>query len=265
MGEKRKFMVTAALLVLLVIVLLVLLVRPGGGKAAREEALARENAVAEGLSYLYTLEGQDTAPVEETLKDQRRQERIEALQRGEVDVWEQLEDAVIMGDSRAVGFWYFDFMPQERVLGDAGHTIEYVPDYMETLQALNPGQIFLCYGVNDIGIGYWPEPEDWASAMDETIRSIHAVLPDTDVIVCSALPVRGKGLDRNDAWYEIPEYNAVMAQMCAEKGYAFADCAAIAEEFSYYWDIDGIHVGEGFYPYWAQELVTAMYSLDEEG
>lgn len=102
-GMLAGFVIALALLILLI----VLLSRSG---AERKKQAA---AVSAGVEYLQSLEEKDTSAVEETLKAMRqeeiaaqREQRIQALVSGETDVWSQFEDYVLLGDSRAVGFWW---------------------------------------------------------------------------------------------------------------------------------------------------------------
>ena len=259
MKTNPKYLVAPTLMVVLLIIFLSLLLPKGNTR----ETLALGDT-AEGIAYLRSLEAKDPDEVETILKEQRRQARQALMESGELDVWAQLEDAVIMGDSRAVGFWYFDWMPQERVLGDAGHRIDLIPDYYDTLRGLNPAQVFLCYGVNDIGIGYWPAPDLYAAAMDEAVRELQEVLPEADIYVCATQRVKEPGLSLNPVWHDIPEYNAVMKQMCAEKGHYYVDVDDMLEEYGSLWDPDGIHIQKSFYPYWAQRMAMAIYDYEGE-
>lgn len=259
MKTNPKYLIAPALALVLLVIFLILLLP----KRETAPASLTVQDTAEGLSYLHALELKDPAEVETILKEQRRRERQALMESGQLDVWAQLEDAVILGDSRAVGFWYFDWMPQERVLGDAGHRIDLIPDYYETLQALNPAQVFLCYGVNDIGIGYWPSPELYAAAMDEAVRDLQEVLPEADIYICATMRVKEPGLSLNSVWHDIPEYNAVMKSMCAEKGYPYVDVDDMMAEYGHLWDSDGIHLQPAFYPHWAQRMAMAIY--DHEG
>lgn len=275
MDAKRKFMLTAALMAVLLVIFLILLLT-GRDKSPIPETAAAPKAtvppsvnrepvpeeVQAGIAYLQSLEAQDPAQVESTLKEQRRQERMARMESGDLDVWDQLEDAVIMGDSRAVGFWYYDHIPEERVLGDAGHRIDLVPDYYDTLEALNPAQVFFCYGVNDVGIGYWPTPEEYAAAMDETVQGVLELLPDTVVYVCSIPEVKDPAFDLNSVWRRIPEYNDAVEAMCAEKGYPYVNCDGLIVEYGHLWDSDGIHFQREVYPPWGQYLAMALYDYE---
>ena len=132
---------------------------------------------SEGISVVELLEQQDPAEVErirrkqqkEMLRQQAEEDRraayltrLEALEQG--SVWEHFSDYLIMGDSRAVGFTVFQLLDPSRVMADGGLTIRDIPDYLEKVSACNPGYIYLCFGLNDAGIGYWDTAEEYAAA-----------------------------------------------------------------------------------------------------
>ena len=143
---RRKLLILAGVLLLVVLagVTLFFLMRGRGSGASQTKA---------GLKYLKTLESRDARAIEDEIKAIKKEEQKEALENGELTVWEQFDDYVIMGDSRTMGFDQYGFLPSERILAHGGATIADIPDYMESLRSLNPSNIFLCYGLNDVSIG----------------------------------------------------------------------------------------------------------------
>ncbi len=230
------------------------------------EELRREEAVSEGVSYLEELESLDPKIVEEQRREieQRRLEaQREELQRqlldGELDVWAQFKDYVILGDSRAVGFYYFDFLDKSRVLAGGGDTIAIVPEKIEEMHTLDPHYIYLCYGLNDTSIGYWNTKEEYVDAMGETLSMLQQEFPDAKLIVSSILPARDPAVERSSKWYNIPDYCAAVEAYCQENGISFANNDKISEEHADLWQDDGIHVRPEFYPYWATNLILASW------
>lgn len=251
--QKQKILV---LCILIIIVIAAIVLIAGGGRSASGET---ESQVQAGIQYLQGLEAQNTDAVEAELKEIRKQERIEALENGELDVWQQLEDAVILGDSRAVGFYYFGYMPETRVLAEGGATIRAVADHLDELETLNPAQVFFCYGLNDVSIGYWSSPAEYTAEMEEVMQSVWEVLPDTEIYISSILIARDPAFERASAWRDIPAYNDALKAMCEEKGYHFVDNSELCETYASMWDVDGIHVNRDFYPHWAANMVAATY------
>lgn len=231
---------------------------------------AEQGNVQPGISYMNALEQKDPAQIVDALRQReadrlaqmedeereaQRQQLIRQIESGEVDIWSMFEDYVIMGDSRAVGFYYFDFLDKSRVLADGGHTIRDIEPQLDTLKALQPRYIYLCYGLNDVSIGYWDTKEEYVEEMMQVIDMLHEALPDTLVIVSSILPARDPAFELSSRWYNIPDFSAAVEAACKEKGIPFANNDSICEVYADYWQPDGIHVRPEFYPYWATNLI----------
>ena len=140
--------VVAVLAVAAAVGLLLSLKKPSG---------AEEAALRTGLNYLTQLEDKDP----ETVRQARRalhKQRMEVLRddltqkvrAGQQDPFPLFHDYAVLGDSRAVGFYYHGFLEESRVLAEPGNTILSVDDSLEALQTAKPSYVYLCYGLNDI-------------------------------------------------------------------------------------------------------------------
>ena len=263
--RKAQYIKFALVLVVLVLVLILLAVRCGASKTPDEET---GGSVSAGTAYLTSLEQRDPGEVDQILKEQRvqeieqlREERLQQLESGELSVWSLFEDYVLLGDSRAVGFYFYEFLPENRVLAEAGATILHLQEQIPTLQEINPSSIFLCYGLNDVSIGIWTTPEEYTAQFSEILAELHTALPDAQVYISSILPARDPAFDTASVWREIPTYSAAVGEMCESIDYChFVDCDSLAEAYADLWDIDGIHVQRDFYPHWAAALITEEYT-----
>ena len=227
---------------------------------------ARTAELSRGDAYLRSLEQQDPDTVAQILRSRRleqlraeREARIQALMDARENVWQEFRDYAILGDSRAIGFYYFDFLEKSRVLADGGETIANVPDHLEELHTLNPAYIYLCYGVNDVGIGYWKTAEDYADAYADTVRMLASEFPDAVIVVSSLLPAQEAAFRVGPAWRNIPDYSHAVQAWCAENGVAFADNDEIAAEHANLYQPDGVHLQPEFYPYWGVNLILASW------
>ena len=267
MSRKSYFKILGGA-VLALILIIVLAVRLGGG--GKEENQSQPDTAA-GLQFIQQLEAKDPAEVDEkikTLHQQRlmelREERLQQLESGEVSVWSLFEDYVLLGDSRAVGFYFYDFLPESRVLAEAGATIRNLQEHIPDLVEINPSRLFLCYGLNDVSIGIWPTPESYVEEYAEIIAEIRQKLPDVDIYISSILPARDPAFEQSSAWYDIPQYSAAVKEMCEEIGCYYVDNDALAEKYADLWEVDGIHVQRDFYPHWAANMILEVYSKDLE-
>lgn len=260
------FILGGSLLVLILIIILAVRLGSGG-----DESSNAQPDTAAGIEYLRQLEAQDPAEVDEELKylhQQRliemRDERLRQLESGEISVWSLFEDYVLLGDSRAVGFYYFDFLPESRVLAESGATIRNLEEHIPDIVKLNPSMLFLCYGLNDVSIGIWSAPEEYAEEYADIIAEIRKELPDVSIYISSILPARDPAFEQSSAWYDIPQYSAAVEAMCEENGCYYVDNDALAEEYADLWEVDGIHVQKDFYPHWAANMIAEVYSSQLE-
>lgn len=149
-------------------------------------------AVAAGTAYLDSAAAKDASAIAETLREREKQRRAELLAQrkkeerdalvakitsGELDIWSMFDSYVILGDSRAVGFYYFDFLEKSRVLADGGNTIRDVAAHMDDIRALQPDYVYLCYGLNDISIGYWDTKEEYVAELLQVVADLKEALP----------------------------------------------------------------------------------------
>ena len=264
MTHKKYVPALIAGVVFFLLIILAVRFGKGGTSASTEDAAA----ISQGVSYLQSLEAQDPDTVDNVLKQQRlqhiqemRDERLRQLETGEISVWSLFDDYVLLGDSRAVGFSFYGFLPDERVIAESGATILHLEEHIPDIVALNPSNIFLCYGLNDVSIGIWPTPESYVEQFSDIIAQIQSQLPDANIFISSILPARDPAFQQSSAWYNIPEYSQAVSDMCSTTAHCyFVDNDAIAEEYANLWEDDGIHVRQDFYPHWAANLITEVYS-----
>lgn len=238
-----------------------------------------EKELEKGIAYLESLEAREpieiTKPTTEvpTVTDENGEPveptepldlppeqlaLLEQIKNEEVDIWSLFHDYVILGDSRAVGFWYFDFLPEDNCLTGGGDTIRNVEMNMDGILSRNPKYIFMCYGLNDVSIGYWDTPEEYVEEMMQVIADLQERLPETTVVVSSILPARDPAFELSSKWYNIPDFSAAVEAACKEAGVIFVNNDAISEEFASWWQPDGIHIRPEFYPYWAKNLIVGI-------
>ena len=222
-----------------------------------------------GIAFLQSLETKDPETVMEVRRgyekaklNAQREQMIRELTNGTVDPFSYFKDYVVMGDSRAVGFWYRNFLERGRVLADGGHTIRNIEKQLDTLVSLNPSIIYLCYGLNDTSIGYWDTADAYVAEYIEIVNTIQERLPNATIVVSSILPAKDPAYQRSSKWRNIPDWSTDLAAACIENGILFANCDSLAEDYPNLWDPDGIHFRKEFYPYWASALLLPTLMED---
>lgn len=257
-------MLTLLPLVLFLLLILWIFVFP----AKRAAASATDAEVASGVQWLQEQEAHSPRRRGSgSSKAIRQAERMpmpgrngaQKLYSGEISVWSLFEDYAMLGDSRTSGFTYYGYLAPERVFADSGATIKKVIDHLEELVALNPSIIFLTYGINDVGIGYWPTPEDYVNEINNTLALLKEHLPNATVYVCSIIPPLNPRSSAAPAWREIPDYNDAVRAFCEENGTPYVDITQLCEEHTDLYQDDGVHLLGGFYPLWGTELIAEVY------
>lgn len=261
--SKKKFRIP--ILPMAVVLVVILAVSLLGSLFGGKPETGGEEIVAEGIAYLESLERKDPADVTRVRQqiyqakiDAQRDQLVRELANGTTDPFSLFKDYVLLGDSRAVGFWYRNFLDRSRVLADGGHTIRNLAQYVDTIVEKNPSQIFLCYGLNDSSIGYWDTAQEYVTEYMEVVNEIREKLPNATIVVSSILPAKDPAFQKSAKWRDIPQWSAALEAACKENGILFANCDYLAVSYPNLWDPDGIHFRKEFYPYWASCLVATM-------
>lgn len=212
----------------------------------------------EGISYIKSLEKKDYTQTEQKVKEIKRIERKKALESGNIDVWKQFNDAVILGDSRVVGFEFYKFIEESRIFADSGATIQKTSEYLEDIKTVNPSTIILSFGLNDIVVGFTPTCEDFLSELDETIKILHESLPNATVYVNSIIPVMDIAFETSEKWRDVPEWNQKIQAHCKESNIPYIDITETVNENKNLYDVDGVHMRKEFYQKWAITIITEV-------
>ena len=236
-------------------------------KAEAERRAEEERKRTEELSTLRAEAAAEKAYIESRLKklvaeDKEKWQPVkdlyDGLNDGSVNVWDCFEDSVIMGDSRACGFFVFKFLPNAKVLAEGGDNIRKIREHFGDLQAIKPKNIFLCYGLNDAGIGFWKDGTQYADELEQICNDLHALLPEARIVFCSILPATEEAYNNSPSWRRIPGFNAEVRARAAEMGILYCDNDLTAAEHMDCWQPDGVHINQLFYPLWAKNMLIAV-------
>ena len=247
----RQWTCIAAGLVIVLIILFVVIRQMSLGQT--------DQNVGAGVAHLKELEARDVTAIEQTIKQQKKAAMAanleQELQEGTVSVWSLFNDSVIFGDSRSVGFYSYGLLDESRVYAASGLTIANMKDYEDKIKTMNPSYLFLCTGINDVSIGFWPTPEDYVTAYEEMMQRLMELLPDTEIFVNSIFPAQDPAFNKSEKWRQIPDYNEAVKAWCAEKGYHYIDNTAVFEAHKDLYQADGIHFQKELYEYWATNMI----------
>ena len=245
-----KIILLAAGIIIITVVIIVFIYKDQKQEKNKEK-------VAQGIRYLESLEQQNVAEINETIKAIRVRHSLDLADTDESVVWGAFENCAIMGDSRAVGFSFYEFLPEDWVIAESGSTVRDVSEHLEQLKRLDPVRVFLCFGINDIACGLWPEPADYAAECAAQIRAVAGALPGTEIYLNSILPP-GAAAMWNESYARLGEYNDALKAMTEQNGFRYIDNTYVAEEHQNLYQDDGLHLQPDFYKYWAANMLTEV-------
>jgi len=174
-------------------------------------------------------------------------------------LWSSFDDYVFLGDSRVVGFTVYNLLPEDGVLAQTGDTINAITDQLDQIRSMDPKYIFISYGINDIGIGFWPTAEEYAEAFGEKLDELHAALPDAEIYVNSILPATEEAAAATPVWAGLPEYSEAVSRMCEKKDICFIDNTSLVAEHEDLYAGDGVHLQPDFYHYWGENQLLGVF------
>lgn len=239
--------------------------------SSRKNPSSASPELSEGLDYLASAESRDPLAADTFYREmqkermsalkntQEKEALIEDIKNERIDIYSLFKDYVILGDSRAYGFSHFQFLDHSRVLAGGGDTIRNVRDHMNRIKNLDPSYIYLCYGINDAGIGIWKTPEDYAAEVLTVINELREALPDAEILYSSIIWISDTAEANYPKWGQIYDFSEACRSMCLENGIKYVDndeiCLLLKEQNM--WAGDGIHLSKSFYKFWAQNLYLA--------
>lgn len=263
--DRTILRVTVGAVVVIALVVVVCSIAGGGGKAA-----VSTSEINKGVAFLEQQEQGDVSSVQGKIREIQkkkeelaRAERRKQFQDGQIDVWELFKNYAILGDSRSEGFIDFGFLSKDRVLAAKGDNIDSIPGHMDTLKALNPSQIFICYGMNDLTNNVGGSPEGWVARYGEYIDQLKQNLPGTEIYVNDIMAPQDAAYAVSGNLANYAQYNQVLKEMCKSKGVHYIDTTETTSANADLYAPDGIHFNYDFYPYWAADMQLAVMGGDE--
>jgi hypothetical protein len=229
----------------------------------------RPDGVDEGVRQLQSLDAQSVAEADSMIAAIARQKQIEEGERikeavlsGESDPFTLFTNYAICGDSRTEALKAYGLLEERRVVADVGWDLNTLSAHVSEIQALNPLNIFLEVGLNDVNNGDALDMDSFISRFSDCCRTIQAAVPDAVLYVNSIFPVRADVLDQKPYLADIPVVNERLAQMCGDNGWVWIDNGAIVEQHADLYENDGIHFNREFNTYWAQNMIIAQIDHD---
>jgi lysophospholipase L1-like esterase len=197
---------------------------------------------------------------EELIRAQKRKQ----FEDGQIDVWSLFKNYVILGDSRSEGFIDFKYLSSDRVLASKGDNIDSIPAHIDQIRKLNPSQIFVCYGMNDLTNNVGGSVDGWIAKYEDYINQLKQAVPGAEIFINDIMAPQeaAYAVSGNLAYFS--QYNDKLRTLCRKIGVHYIDTSGTTAEHADLYAPDGIHFNYEFYPYWAAAMQYTAMGGDEE-
>ena len=216
-----------------------------------------KSVVKAGVQELQNLADRDITAVKEKVKVVERTERLAQIQAGNFNVI--FDDAVIMGDSHAEGFSVYGFLNSARVAAVKGKNLKYCQDHVQQAINLNPSQVFMTYGMNDMII-YQSNVSGFIEQYTSVANQLKTALPDAQIYISSVIPAGSQAIARKPGLAYTAEYNAALQAMCQQNGFTFVNVTPLFN--AGYYEPDYIHTNKEFHRVWLNAMADAAGLLN---
>ena len=170
------------------------------------------------------------------------------------------ENTVFMGDSITEALSEFSILDSYNVIANKGDTVINASQNIDKLQGINPKNLVLLYGMNDV-IAFDSNSSEESSDLFkekyiELINSIKSVLPNTNIYLISPLPVMSNAVNTNYRLTNenLNEFRLKVTEVSTSTGTTYIDLASVITEKDYLHEQDGIHYKYDFYTLWLDFL-----------
>ena len=212
------------------------------------------NSKAEqGREHLVQMEQMDLVSVEDKIQKHHKKVDLDSIESG--DFKTIYEDTVFMGDSITESLAFNEILDEYKVIAHMGDTVRDAMKRIPTLEGLQPRNVVLLYGMNDVIL--FEETAEWGSidkfkdAYKTLIEEIKNRLPNTNIYVQSPLPVTDKAISTNPRLTNdnLTRFREAVKQVCEETGVTYVDISVLAQDTGLH-EADGIHFKKEFYEKW---------------
>ena len=186
----------------------------------------------------------------------------QSLENMDINYSKYYENTIFMGDSITEALSEFGILDSYNVIANKGDTIISASESIDKLQSINPKNIVLLYGMNDVIAFDSTSSEESSNAFKEKyielINSIKAVLPKTNIYLISPLPVMDNAVNTNSKLTNenLNKFRLKVDEVSTATGSTYIDLASVITEKDYLHEQDGIHYKYDFYTLWLDFLIN---------
>lgn len=165
--------------------------------------------------------------------------------------------AVVAGDSMAEGLVAYGVLPESNVVWYRGRRIDNMKTDMPKIISLQPKYLFLTYGSNDLEL-WIGKVDPFINHFKNILSYIRSVLPNTQIIINSILPVSEAAIERNNAFSYQELFNTRLKELADSEGIPFLENSVYLEYNANPFSTDGVHPKGFYYPLWAKNMANYL-------
>lgn len=252
-AQKQKRLILFLLVLLILVSLFLINFFRQNSSADYSDKRIRAN-----LSAIATFDYSKVSTIESEI---RNLERTEA--KGTFDVTKKLtkeqyqkifSTSIILGDSLTEGLVVYGWLGSDQVFSQIGGSILYTQDFFTSAAQMFPHNVFLAFGINDIG-NFNGNASEFIDKYTELIKEFRETSPETKIMVNSIAPPSQSAINGNSILAKYKSFNSALKTMCEDLNLTYVDNSYIFEEHPEYYAGDGIHASSDYYPYWMNNMI----------
>ena len=200
------------------------------------------------------LESKSLDDVQAKIENYQNKILNDTTDKGNINYSKYYENTVFMGDSLTESLSEFEILDSYNVISNKGDTVVKAMQNIDTLKGINPKNLVLLYGMNDV-IEFdinlsGQDSNTFKEKYIELVNSIKTVLPKTNIYLISPLPVMANAVDTNYRLTNdnLSEFRLKVSEVANATGSTYVDLTSIITGKDYLHEQDGIHYKYDFYP-----------------
>lgn len=213
-----------------------------------------KNKNSPNKDYLVQLESKSLDDVQAKIENYQNKILNDTTDKDNINYSKYYENTVFMGDSLTESLSEFEILDSYNVISNKGDTVVKAMKNIDTLQGINPKNLVLLYGMNDViefDINLSEQDSNtFKEKYIELVNSIKTVLPKTNIYLISPLPVMANAVYTNYRLTNenLSEFRLKVSEVANATGSTYVDLTSIITEKDYLHEQDGIHYKYDFYP-----------------
>lgn len=213
-----------------------------------------KNKNSPNKDYLVQLESKSLDDVQAKIENYQNKILNDTTDKDNINYSKYYENTVFMGDSLTESLSEFEILDSYNVISNKGDTVVKAMKNIDTLQGINPKNLVLLYGMNDV-IEFdinlsGQDSNTFKEKYIELVNSIKTVLPKTNIYLISPLPVMANAVYTNYRLTNenLSEFRLKVSEVANATGSTYVDLTSIITGKDYLHEQDGIHYKYDFYP-----------------